>query len=213
MTDPRAEALQTLDALLARASREPLDAHACAQMVELSAMVPGWIKRVAHALSAQRTSAGVDALRRMPPGVPGVVEGLYQAFSRGVVRICANGHQAPAMLAIEFRRSRSRGFEDLLQRAAAVFSDGFEVMRVGGKVHYRIAVFGGRGTLAGRAAAVSNDLTWLHSKLARLRGTGLWLNGWCFDADSPFKAPVQAHLVGAWLGWAATQTQTISAVR
>jgi len=213
MTDPRAEALQTLESLLARAGREPLDAHACAQMVELTGLVPGWIKRVAHALSAQRSAAAVDALRRMQPGVPGVVEGLYQAFAHGVVRMRSDGTEAPVLLALDFRRSRSKGFEDLLDRAQAVFGDGFEALRIDGKVHYRIALFGGRGTLAGRAAAISNDLTWLHARLARLRGTRLWLNGWCFESNGAFKAPVQAHLVGGWLSWAATQTQTISAAR
>ncbi|MBV1862190.1 MAG: hypothetical protein KUG77_27475 [Nannocystaceae bacterium] len=213
MTDPRAEALQTLEGLLARAEREPLDAHACACMVELSGLVPGRIKRVAHALSAQRSAPAVDALRRMQAGIPGVVEGLYQAFAHGVVRMRPDEANAPVLLAIDFRRSRSRGFEDLLRRAHAVFGDGFEPLRVGGKLHYRIALFGGRGTLAGRAAAISNDLTWLHAKLARLKGTRLWLNGWCFESGGAFKAPVQAHLVGGWLSWAATQTQTVSTPR
>lgn len=211
MTDPRAEAMQTLDGLLSRAGRETLDADACARMVELTGLVPGWMKRVAHALSAQRSAAGVDALRRLQPGVPGVVEGLHQAFAHGVVRVGADGSDAPAMLALDFRRSRSKTFDELLQRAQSVFGDAFEVLRVKSKLHYRVSLFGGRGTLAGRAAAISHDVTWLHGKLARLRGTRLWLNGWCFEADGAFKAPVQAHLVRAWLGWAATQTHTISA--
>lgn len=213
MTDPRAEAMQTLEGLLARAGRESLDAHACARMVELTGLVPGWIKRVAHALSAQRSSAAVDALRRMQPGVPGVVEGLYHAFAHGIVKARADGSEAPVMLSLDFRRSRSKGFEDLLERAQAVFADGFEALTVGNKLHYRIGLFGGRGTLAGRAAAISNDLTWLHGKLARLKGTRLWLNGWSFESSGAFKAPVQAHLVGGWLSWAATQTHTISAAR
>ncbi|MCR9160403.1 MAG: hypothetical protein ACE37F_18485 [Nannocystaceae bacterium] len=213
MTDPRAEAMQTLEGLLVRAGREALDAHACARMVELTGLVPGWIKRVAHALSAQRSAAAVDALRRMQPGVPGVVEGLYQAFAHGIVRTRADGSHAPVMLSLDFRRSRSKGFEDLLERAQAVFGDGFEALMVGKKLHYRVALFGGRGTLAGRAAAIANDLTWLHAKLARLKGTRLWLNGWSFESSGAFKAPVQAHLVGGWLSWAATQTHTISAAR
>lgn len=211
MSDPRTEALQSLESLLARAGRETLDAHACARMVELSGLVPGWIKRVAHALSAQRSAAAVDALRRMQPGVPGVVEGLYQAFAHGVVRTRPDGTEAPAMLALDFRRSRSRGFEDLLDRARAVFGDGCETLRVGGKIHYRVSLFGGRGTLAGRAAAISHDVGWLHGKLAKLKGTRLWLNGWSFESSGAFKGPVQAHLVGGWLSWAATQTQTVSA--
>lgn len=213
MNDPRTEALQTLEGLLARAGRESLDAQACATMVELTGLVPGRIKPVAHALSAQRSAPAVDALRRMQPGVPGVVEGLYQAFAHGVVRARPDGSEAPAMLALDFRRSRSRGFEDLLDRARAVFGDAFEVLRVGGKVHYRVSLFGGRGTLAGRAAAIANDVGWLHTKLARLKGTRLWINGWDFASDGAFKAPVQTHLVGGWLAWAATQTQTVSAPR
>jgi len=213
MTDPRAEAMQSLEGLLSKAGRERLDAHACARMVELTGLVPGWIKRVAHALSAQRSAPAVDALRRMQPGVPGVVEGLYQAFAHGVVRTRCDGTPAPVMLALDFRRSRSKGFDDLLERGQAVFGDGFEVLSVAGKIHYRIALFGGRGTLAGRASAIAHDLTWLHGKLARLKGTRLWLNGWSFESDAAFKAPVQAHLVGGWLSWAATQTQTVSAGR
>lgn len=213
MTDPRSEAMQTLDGLLSKAGRESLDAHACARMVELTGLVPGWIKRVAHALSAQRSAAAVDALRRMQPGVPGVVEGLFQAFAHGVVRRRCDGGNAPVMLALDFRRSRAKGFEVLLERAQAVFGDALEVLSVDGKLHYRISLFGGRGTLAGRAAAISHDLNWLHAKLARLKGTRLWLNGWCFESGGTFKAPVQAHLVGGWLSWAATQTQTVSIVQ
>lgn len=211
MNDPQADALRDLDALLARAQRESLTPAACAQMIELTGRVPGWVKRVAHALSAQRSAAGVDALRRLQPGVPGVVEGLHQAFAHGVVRTRRDGSDCPPLLALDFKRSRSRTFDELLQRGRSVFSDAFEVFSVGGKLRYRLAIFGGRGTLAGRAAAVSQDLTWLHGKLARFKGTRLWLNGWSFEADGAFKAPVQSHLVRAWLGWAATQTRTISA--
>ncbi len=211
MSDPRTEAMQTLGALLSKAEREPLVPSACAEMVDLAGLVPGWVKRVAHALSAQRSAAGVDALCRLQPGIPGVVEGLHQAFAHGVVRARADGSESPVVLAVDFRRSRARTFDELVQRGQAVFGDGFEALRVEGKLHYRISVFGGRGTLAGRAAAVSNDLTWLHGKLARFKSTRLWINGWAFPSDGPFKAPVQVHLVRAWLSWAATQTQTLSA--
>jgi hypothetical protein len=66
----------------------------------------------------------------------------------------------------------------------------------------------GPGTFAGQVAARSQDVQWLHGRLGRLRGTRLWLNGWCFPVDGAWRAPIQVHLVRAWLSWAAGQTQT-----
>ncbi len=42
-----------------------------------------------------------------------------------------------------------------------------------------------------------------HADLPRL-----WLDGWCFPVDGPWRAPIQVHLVRAWLGWAAGRTET-----
>lgn len=208
MNDPRLEAQQTLDSLLSRAKKEALDAVACDAMLERVALVPGYVKAVAHALSAQRSAPAVEALRCMPPNVPGVVEGLYQAFYHGVTRRRIDGSSCEPMLAIDFRRSRSKGMEQVIERAQAVFAESFEALRVSGNIVYRFGIFGTRGTLAGRAAAMAQDLKWLHGRLGRLKGTRLWINGWCFETDGPFRAPVQVHLVHAWLSWAATQIET-----
>lgn len=208
MADPRTIAMQRLGSLLAKAARGPCTASDCQQMVELVTTVPGWIKRVAHALSGQRSAPGVEGLRRLPPGVPGVVEGLHHAFASGVARIRKDGSEAPAMLAIDFRRSRARMFSEILTRAGAVFGDGFETFRVGNDLHYRFGLQATRGTLAGRAAAASVDLSWLHGRLAKLKGTRLWLNGWPFDPHGPFSGNIQVHLLRAWLSWASTQTTT-----
>ena len=205
MTDPGTQALEALGPLLARKSLSYVECH---RMVDLVQRVPGYIKRVAHALSAQRSAGGVDGLLRLPHGVPGVVEGLYQAFAHGVARRRVDGTPAPPTIAIDFKRSRAKSFDELLERARAVFGDGFQTLRVGKAIHHRFGLYGARGTLAGRAAAIAHDLQWLHSRLSRLKGTRLWLNGWSFPAEGPLKSAIQVHLVRAWLSWAATQTQT-----
>ena len=99
-------------------------------------------------------------------------------------------------------------FAALVQRARQVFGTGFERLDVGGQPHYRVSLREGRGTLAGRVAATAQDVQWLHGRLGRLKGTRLWLNGWCFPVDGPWRAPVQVHLVRAWLSWAAGRTDT-----
>jgi hypothetical protein len=215
MIDPGTAALEELAPLVARAGKRDLGPAECLRMVDLVQRVPGYIKRVAHALSAQRSAAGVEALRRMPPGVPGVVEGLYHAFAHGVARIRVDGTHAPPTLAIDFKPSRARGFDEIVERARAVFGDGFETFRVGGAIMHRFGLLGARGTLAGRAAAIAHDMQWLHGKLSRWKGTRLWLNGWPFPCTTsptppggPLSHAVQVHLVRAWLQWAATQTHT-----
>lgn len=208
MNDPRTEAMHVLGDLLKQAERKALTAEACMQMIEHVRLVPGLLKRVAHALSAQRSAPAVDALLCLAPNVPGVVEGLYQAFLHGVSRKRTDGEDCAPMLALDFRRSRARAFEDLLQRARAAFGDRFETLDVGGKIHYRFGLQSGRGTLAGRASAVSHDLQWLHQALGKLKGTRLWLNGWPFPSEGPLTAAHQVHLVRAWLAWAGTQTHT-----
>jgi hypothetical protein len=205
MTDPGTQALEALAPLLTRRKLSQIE---CLRMVDLVQRVPGYIKRVAHALSAQRSAGGVEGLLRLPPGVPGVVEGLYQSFAHGVARQRVDGSATPPTISLDFRRSRARSFEELVERARAVFGDTFETLRVGKVVHHRFGLYGSRGTLAGRASAIANDLQWLHSRLSRLKGTRLWLNGWPFPAEGTLKSAIQVHLVRAWLSWAATQTQT-----
>lgn len=208
MNDPRTEAAAALGQLLSRMRRAPLSAPECQQLIERVGLVPGRLKTVAHALSAQRDPAAVDALLQLPPQVPGVVEGLHAAILAGIRRRWKSGDACPSMLALDFRRSRARAFAELLQRAEQVFADDFEVLDVGGRLHYRVSVTDGPGTFAGRVAAKSQDIQWLHARLGKLRGTRLWLNGWCFEADGDWRAPVQVHLVRAWLSWAAGRTET-----
>lgn len=208
--DPRQDALTRLDALLARARKGAPSAAQTQEMVDLLRLVPGRVRPVAEALAATRSSAGVEALLQIPPSVPGVVEGLYQALAHGVSRARVDGSPCVPQLAVEFVHSRSRRFPELLARAHAAFGEGLRRFDVAGKVHYRFGLEQGRGTLAGRVAVVSHDLTWLHRQLSKLKGSRLWINGWCFPVDGPFGSAVQVHLVRAWLNWAGQQTQTVA---
>jgi hypothetical protein len=94
-----------------------------------------------------------------------------------------------------------------LARAFSLFGDGLEGLVVAGRPHYRFAILA-KGTLAGRAAAVGQDVVWLHGQLMRRKGTRLWLNGWRFDDACAFGLPAQAHFIRGWLQWAATQLTT-----
>lgn len=208
MSDPRSEAAQALEQLLARARRAPLSAAQCQRLLEHVGLVPGRLRQVAHALSAQRDPAASEALLQLPPHVPGVVEGVHGALLAGVTRARRDGQPCPHLLAIDFRRSRAKGFAELLERAAQVFGPELEALDVDGQPCFRVSVWEGPGTFAGRVAARAQDIQWLHGRLGRLRGTRLWLNGWCFPVDGPWRAPIQIHLVRAWLSWAAGRTET-----
>ncbi len=208
MIDPRTEAVATLEQLLSRARRSTLSAAECQQALGLLPLVPGRVRGLAQALSAQRDPAAVAALLQLPPHVPGVVEGLHGAVTKGVTRSRRDGSACPQLLAIDFKRSRARGFAALLDRARQVFGAEYERLDVGGQPHFRVGLQQGRGTMAGRVAAKAQDIQWLHGRLGRLRGTRLWINGWSFAGDGPWRTPIQVHLVRAWLSWAATQTQT-----
>ncbi len=202
---PREDALAELDGLLRRAE-EGLEPSACVRIVELVDSVPGRMRQAAHALGAQRSPAAVDALLALPPGVPGVVEGLFQAFYRGIRRERPDGGAFAAGLALDFPTSRASSFPETLDRARAAFGDGLERLRVGDKQYFRVRIPGpDPRDLAGRTARLGEDLPWLHRRLCRLRGTRLWLNGWCFPQDGPMRPAVQTHLVRAWLGWLETQ--------
>lgn len=208
MSDPRSEAAQALELLLGRAQRAPLPADDCQRLLDLVALVPGRLRQVAAALSAQRDAAAVDALLQLPPHVPGVVEGIFAALAAGVARRRRDGQPCPPLLALDFRRSRAKAFDELLARTEHAFGPELERLDVDGQPSYRVTLREGRGTLAGRVAAVAQDVQWLHARLGRLKGTRLWLNGWCFPVDGPWRAPIQVHLLRAWLSWAASRTET-----
>jgi len=207
--DPREHAVADATTLIARACRGPLTAPECQRLVaHVVSVAPGLLRQAAHALSAQRDAAAVDALMSLPGAVPGVVEGVYGAVAHGVRRRRRDDQDCAAMLAMDFRRSRAKAFEGILERARRVFGNGLEQLTVGNRTQYRFALREGRGTLAGRVAAATADVQWLHARLAKLKGTRLWLNGWRFDAEGPIRAPAQVHLVQGWLSWAASQTET-----
>ena len=208
MSDPRSEAAEALELLLARARRAALTAEDCQRLLEHVTLVPGRLRQVTHALSAQRDAAAVDALLQLPPHVPGVVEGVYAALAAGVARRRRDGEPCPPLLALDFRRSRAKAFAEVLTRAQQVFGPELERLDVDGQPTHRVTVREGRGTLAGRVAALAQDVQWLHARTGRLKGTRLWLNGWCFPVDGPWRAPIQVHLLRAWLSWAAGRTET-----
>lgn len=208
MSDPRERALAQAQRLLDLSRRKALGAAECFELVEAVGMVPGLLRPTVRMLSCQRDGAAVDALLALPGGVPGLVEALYGAFAAGVTRSRVDGTPCYAMLAMDFRHSRSAAFDEALARAAAVFGDGLERLELERRVYYRFAIDARRGTLAGRASAIALDVQWLHARLAKLRGSRLWLNGWCFDDDSAIRPPVQVHLVRGWLTWAARQVHT-----
>ncbi len=201
-------AAQAIELLLDRARRAPLPAEDCQRLIEHVAHVPGRLRQVAHALSAQRDAAAVDALLQLAPHVPGVVEGVHAAISAGTARRRRDGDPCPPLLALDFRRSRAKAFGEVLARAQQAFGPELERLDVDGQPSYRVSVREGRGTLAGRIAAVAQDVQWLHARTGRLKGTRLWLNGWCFPVDGPWRAPIQVHLLRAWLSWAAGRTET-----
>lgn len=190
-----AQALAEVDALLAG----PLDAGPCARLAALTAEVPGRARAIVGALAAARSGAAVDALLTLPPTTPGVVEGVHQAIRLGVRRIIGDA-AAPELLALEFRGSRSRAFPDLLARAIAAFPS-LERLEVAGELWYRIALGPGddrralRRVLGGHA----HDLVYLHGRLGRLRGTRLWLNGWCLATAGPWTPAHQVHWIRAWI--------------
>lgn len=208
MNDPRERALLSAQRLLDHGRRRALTAAECFELVEAVGIVPGLLRPSVQLFSCQRDGAAVDALLALPSSVPGLVEALYGAFAGGVTRMRVDGSPCFAMLAMDFRRSRSAAFDESLARAAAVFGDGLEQLEVEQRVCYRFAIDSRRGTLAGRAAAIALDVQWLHGKLSKLRGTRLWLNGWCFDEAGTIRPPVQIHLVRGWLTWAARQVHT-----
>lgn len=195
--------LARLDALLERS--EPLDAHECSLVVAALDELPGRTRRVVERLARQRDAAGVDALLRLPSGTAGVVEALFAAFRRGVVRPRADGLPGRAMLALEFRRSDARRFDELLARAELAFGPALEHLSLADRAIYRVGLFeqpGARQRLRREAGELALELEHLHRALLRLRGTRLWINGWRFDDHASVRPPARAALLHAWLAWA-----------
>ncbi|MEZ4454481.1 MAG: hypothetical protein R3B09_33830, partial [Nannocystaceae bacterium] len=190
-----AQALAEVDALLA----EPLVAASCDRLAALTAEVPGRARAIVRALAEARHGAAVDALLRLPPSAPGVVEAVYQAIRLGVRRELG-GALCAEHLALEFRGSRARAFPDLLARALAAFP-ALERLEVDGERCYRITIGPEpeRRALRRLVSGHEGDLLYLHGRLGRLRGTRLWINGWCLPADGPWTPAHQVHWIRAWL--------------
>lgn len=172
-------------------------------MIELAPAVPGRMRRIVETLGRQGDAAAVEALLELPSGAPGIVEALFGAVRRGVVRRGVDGHEFPHMLALEFRSSKSRRFPVLLAHASAAFGPKLERIRVGARLHYRVALIESQdGPLREQAGPIELDVEHLHRELARLRGARLWLNGWCFDDGSNIAPKIRAPLLRAWFQWA-----------
>ncbi len=230
---------------MARSESATLSAAECQRLATLAHRIPGRQRRVAGALGNQRSAPAVDALLRTPSTVPGVVEGLFRAFRAGVRRIHADLPAevpvrsredrapteiwtSPAVLALDFRSSRSRQFPALLRRARLSFGSALERLELGAPATknpnntvYRLALWGPAPRLADDPAldrwrpdttpqvpelpALADEFTWLHGQLGKLRGTRLWINGWCFPhtrVRAEITHAVQVHLVRAWVEWA-----------
>ncbi len=218
--------LARLDDLLERAADELLSRDACEDLVALSQLFPGRRRIVASVLGHQVSSPAVDALLMLSPAIPGVVEGLYRAFARGVTRVFeAPAHRSPQLIALTFRRTRARQFADYLARATTSLGEGFEQLEHEGVLTYRITVRpanpAARDSLApptalpglacqpGDVPHIAREFQWLHKRLAKLRHTGLWINGWSLADGSaaPQTAAVQVHLVRAFFDSLARPTQ------
>lgn len=203
MSESESGTLALLDALLERS--EPLDDDECLRVVAALDDLPGRARKVVERLARQRDGAAVEALLRLPSGTPGVVEGVFAALRRGVVRARVDGLASPHMLAIEFRRSGARRFDDLLARAELAFGPELEHLRIADQALYRIALFeapGGRVRLRRVARERALELEHLHRALLRLRGVRVWINGWRFDDHANVRPPARAALLHAWLEWA-----------
>src|SRR5688500_1918432 len=140
MNDPRERALLSAQRLLDLARRRALSAAECFELVEAVGMVPGLLRPSVQVLSCQRDGAAVDALLALPSTAPVRGGALYGASAAGVTRTRVDGSPTVAMLAMDFRRSRSTAFEEALARAAAVFGDGLERLELEDRVVYRFAI-------------------------------------------------------------------------
>lgn len=200
-----AEALQELDALLARAE---LDDPAVARVMALVPHAPGRLRAVVAALAAAGTPMAIEALLALPR-VPGALEAVARALARGLTRALPGPAAAPVFLALDFRGSRARPFPDLLRRAQLLAAEPsgavrLDVLRVDGRSAYRLSFWPDTLPPRPRAALArpcGPDLALLHARLARLRGTRLWLSGFCLAADGPVSVAAQGHLLAAWLSW------------
>lgn len=214
--DPRRAALTELDGMLALARTGPLAPDGCRRLLELAPEVPGRTRQIVDALARQCDAAAVDALLELPPGAPGIIEGLFAALRHGVVRRASSEHEFPHMLALEFRSSPSRRFPGLLARASAAFGSELERLRIDGRLHYRFAlleptVHEHGSSLRERAIPIELDVEQLHRDLARLRGVRLWLNGWCFDDHSKIAPRARTPLLHAWFEWVHTDADVRTA--
>ncbi len=188
--------LSALDRLLSA----PIERDVCERLVRLAGRFPGRQRQVITALSQAHHGPALDALRDFPPAAPGVLEGLYHGIRHGISREI-DGRPSPEHLALEFCHSRAKAFPDLLAHVDSAFPEHIERLELAGKRWYRLAIWAEpkRRLVRQLLRERGSDLVYFHGRLARLRQTRLWLNGWSFESDGPWTAPHQVHLVQAWI--------------
>ncbi|MGB1274854.1 MAG: hypothetical protein ACPG77_03815 [Nannocystaceae bacterium] len=220
--------LERLDSLLSAAKTRQLEREGCEYLVALSQFFPGRRRAIASTLGHQFSPQAVDALLALPPSLPGVVEGLCRTIARGITRSFeAPVHQSPQLIALLFRRSRARNFGDYLHRATAAFPHALERLDHDGVVTYRIALRApqaatrdprmreastpaiGHPCAPAEVTRLGQEFQWLHQRLARLRHTELWINGWSLGHGSSNRQTpaIQVHLVRAFFHALATPQQ------
>jgi hypothetical protein len=208
----RRQALQELDGLLSRPTLRP--AH-CRTLVTLVELVPGRRADVARCLAQEMTrkqgpevSAILACILELPSELPGVSESVTHAVRRGISRLRPDGTPCPAMLAIDFPASRTRDLPELVDRArrfAAHTETRFDSLRLRSTKRSRVGrscfrLWLSESEALGRSLrTAAGHLTYLHRRLVRLKGTRLWIDGWCFQQDDPLRPAVQAYLVQAWI--------------
>jgi hypothetical protein len=198
--DPRRKALLELDALLA----EPLSTEACAALPRLLSSVPGRTREVVRRLSDARTPAALDTLLALPTGTQGLIEGVFAGLAHGARRrFSIPDHVSPSFLALEFRRSRARGFAVVLETALRTMPDGVARLEDDGKVSYRFVVSGSHPVRS--LPEIETSLRWLEPRISSYRRSRLWINGWCFAGD-PIPRRAHRHLVQAWFQSLATRS-------
>lgn len=198
--------LEEFDAL----AREPLDAEGCGRIAALAHGIPGRRREACELLSTLEPNAPLlnvkgAALLDLPPETPGRIEAVYRLLRLGARRPRIDGGIAPAMLALEFRRSRAADFTELLSQCAEHFAEQLERLELKGRLTYRVRV-DPLGAARG-GPELQARWRWVHAKAYKRAGTRMWINGWSFDREGPLSLQAQPHLAAAWFDWASGMAQ------
>lgn len=202
-----AEALARSEEHLAAGPRA-LDAAACDELAQLAHAVPGHARRICELLAECPLDAAADALLQLPERTPGRIEAFYRAVARGARKPRFVG-ESPFMMGFEFRRSRARDFQGVLEQCMTLFGPRLERLELGGKLIYRVVL--DPLAAARDSARLQTELAWIQPRLTRRAGTRMWINGWSFDAQGPLPASAHRYLVQAWLAWASGERAPLRA--